>query len=459
MRVTFVGGARDVTGSCHKIDCCGKTILLDCGMHQGHRDEADRLNRSFPFDPASIDFVLLSHAHIDHSGNLPTLVKHGFSGSIITTRATADLLKVMLKDSAHIQERDIEYVNKKRRKKGEPPKDVLYDEEDVEETLKLLESVDYRVPVALAKRLQAEFFDAGHMLGSAIVKLSDGSTSLTFTGDLGREGMPILRDPYQVEDTDFLITESTYAGRTHEDMSQTEEGLREITLESLGRRGKMIVPAFAVGRTQALVYSLHSLFNDGKIPEIPIFVDSPLSVNATEVFRKHPECYDEDARAMVHADGDPFGFGRLEYVKTTEESKALNAIEYPCVIISASGMCEAGRILHHLKNSIGESRNTVLIVGYQARGTLGRRLVEKEKVVKIFGEPCRRKCRIEVLNGYSAHADDTELKRYIERIDVRKEIFCVHGEVDRMLPFAEALARSKGCAVRAPSPGESFELD
>ncbi len=458
MIITFLGGARDVTGSCHKVDCGDKTLLLDCGMHQGHRDEADRLNRSFQFDPSDIDLVLLSHAHIDHSGNLPTLVKHGFKGRIITTRATVDLLNVMLRDSAHIQQRDIEYVNTKRMKKGQPPKEVLYDEGDVERTLKLLEKVDYRVPVMLAEGLEAEFLDAGHMLGSAVVKLSDGSTSLTFTGDLGREGMPILRDPYQVEATDFLITESTYAGRTHDDMSQTEEELRDITVKCLERRGKMIVPAFAVGRTQALVYSLHSLFNEGRIPEIPIFVDSPLSVNATEVFRKHPECYDEDARAMLHADGDPFGFGRLEYVKTTEESKALNAIEYPCIIISASGMCEAGRILHHLKNSISESRNTVLIVGYQARGTLGRRLVEKDSVVKIFGEPCRRRCKVEVLNGYSAHADDKELKRYIENMQIRKGIFCVHGEEDRMLSFAEALARSKGCTVRAPSPGESFEL-
>jgi metallo-beta-lactamase family protein len=459
MKITFAGAARAVTGSCHKVECGEKTILLDCGLHQGHREEADRLNRTFPFAPEAVDHVLLSHAHIDHSGNLPTLVRNGFKGPIVTTHATVDLLRVMLRDSAHIQKKDIEYVNKKRKRKGLPPKDILYSEADVEDTLALLEGVGYHERIVLGNGLTVQFEDAGHMLGSALIRLNDGATALTFTGDLGRKGLPILRDPDQVEETDYLITESTYAGRFHESARETEEELGEITTECLERKGKIIVPAFSVGRTQSLVYSLHSLFNDKKIPGFPIFVDSPLSVNATEVFRDHPECYDEETREMLRTDGDPFGFGRLKYVKDREESIALNSVDYPCMIISASGMCEAGRILHHLKNSIGDSKNTVLIVGFQAEGTLGRRLVEKEKVVKIFGEEHRRECRVEVLNGYSAHADDRELHEYIDNIKIAKGIFCVHGEGRSIIEFGRSLAGMKRCPVRVPVSGESFELD
>lgn len=459
MRITFIGAAREVTGSCHKVDCDGRSILLDCGLHQGHRDEADKLNRSFPFAPEKITHVLVSHAHIDHSGNLPGLVKNGFRGSIVATHATADLLRIMLRDSAHIQQKDIEYVNKKRRRKGLPPREILYSEKDVDDTLLLLESVDYYKKMRLGNGFSAEFMDAGHMLGSALIKVDDGRTTVTFTGDLGRRDLPILRDPYQLEETDYLITESTYAGRVHGGAEETEEELGEITMENLERKGKLVVPAFSVGRTQALVYSLHNLFNEGKIPEFPIFVDSPLSVNATRVFRKHPECYDEETREMLRAEGDPFGFGRLEYVRDKEESIALNRIDYPCMIISASGMCEAGRVLHHLKNSIEDKKNTVLIVGFQAEGTLGRRLVEREKVVRIFGEEYRRKCRIEILNGFSAHADDRELHEYINNVDVSKGIFCVHGEDGRIERFAESLGKMKNCPVRAPTAGESFDLN
>jgi len=458
MKITFIGAAGSVTGSCHKIDCNGKTILLDCGLHQGHRDEADRLNRSFSFEPGKIDLVLLSHAHIDHSGNIPTLVRNGFRGRVVATHATVDLVEVMLRDSAHIQCRDIEYVNKKRKRQGLPPKDVLYTEEDVDLTVDMLEGVEYSTEVPLGDGLTAEFFDAGHMLGSAIVKVKDTGTVLTFTGDLGRKRMPILRDPYQIDETDYLITESTYGSRLHDDIEDTAEELSEVTRNNFDRGGKMIVPAFSVGRTQALVYSLHSLFIDGQIPEVPIYVDSPLSVNATEVFRNHPECYDGETREMLHSEGDPFGFGRLKYVKDVEESKSLNKVGYPCVIISASGMCEAGRILHHLKNSIGDEKNTVLIVGYQARGTLGRRLVEREKVVRIFGEKYKRRCRVEVLNGYSAHADKDELREYIGNMNITKGIFCVHGEEDIIEEFAESLGRTETCAVRAPSVGDTFEL-
>lgn len=459
MKITFVGAAKSVTGSCHKVDCKGKTILMDCGLHQGHREEADRLNGSFLFEPDQVELVLLSHAHIDHSGNLPTLVRNGFRGRVVATHATVDLVKVMLRDSAHIQQKDIEYVNKKRKKKGLPPKDVLYTEEDVDLVINMLERVDYMSEVPLGDGLTAEFLDAGHMLGSAIVRIRDDDTTLTFTGDLGRKKMPILRDPYQVDETDYLITESTYGNRLHEEIDDTTEELSEVTRENHERRGKMIVPAFSVGRTQALVYSLHSLFIDGRIPEVPIYVDSPLSVNATEVFRNHPECYDGETREMLLSEGDPFGFGRLKYVRSVEESKSLNTIDYPCIIISASGMCEAGRILHHLKNSIGHEKNTVLIVGYQARGTLGRRLVEKEKVVRIFGEKYARKCRVEVLNGYSAHADKQELHEYIDNMKVSKGIFCVHGEEDVIEEFTKSLGRKKVCSVRAPNVGDTFELN
>lgn len=458
MKISFLGAAKSVTGSCHRVECNGKTILLDCGLHQGHRDEADRLNRSFSFEPSQVDAVLVSHAHIDHSGNLPTLAKKGFRGRIITTRATADLLNVMLKDSAHIQKKDIEYVNKKRKKKGLPPKEILYTLDDAEEALAMLEGVDYGTRVSLGDGVNAEFFDAGHILGSAVVVVKDGKTTLTFTGDLGRKGMPILRDPYQVEETDFLITESTYGNRLHDRTVETEDELAEIIRESVRRNGKMIVPAFSVGRTQALVYSLHSLFLEKKIPEIPMFVDSPLSVNVTEIFKRHPECYDEEIKEMLHNEGDPFGFGNLKYVKNVEESRALNYVEHPCVVISASGMCEAGRILHHLKNSITDEKNTVLIVGYQARGTLGRRLVEKEKMVRIFGEEYRRRCRVEVLNGYSAHADKKELCEYIGNMSITKSIFCVHGEEKVAEEFADSLRKSKNCDVHVPNLGDSHGL-
>ena len=458
MKISFLGAAKTVTGSCHKVECNGKTVLLDCGLHQGHRDEADRLNRSFSFEPSRVDSVLVSHAHIDHSGNLPTLAKKGFRGRIIATRATVDLLNVMLKDSAHIQRRDIEYVNKKRKRKGLPPKDILYTQDDVEQALGMMEGVDYGTSVSLGGGVSAEFFDAGHILGSAVIRIRDGKRTLTFTGDLGRKGMPILRDPYQVDETDLLITESTYGNRLHDRAMETEEKLAGIIRESVRRKGRMIVPAFSVGRTQALVYDLHSLFLEKKIPEIPMFVDSPLSVNVTEVFKRHPECYDGEIKEMLYREGDPFGFGKLKYVSNVEESKALNRVNYPCVIISASGMCEAGRILHHLKNSITDKRNTVLIVGYQAKGTLGRRLVEKEKIVKIFGEEYKRRCRIEILNGYSAHADKRELGEYIGNMNVAKNIFCVHGEESVAEEFAESLRKSNGCDVHVPDLGDSFEL-
>ncbi|TET46648.1 MBL fold metallo-hydrolase [candidate division TA06 bacterium] len=458
MKISFLGAAKSVTGSCHRVECNGKTVLLDCGLHQGHRDEADRLNRSFSFEPSRVDFVLVSHAHIDHSGNLPTLAKKGFRGRIIATRATIDLLNVMLKDSAHIQKRDIQYVNKKRKKKGLPPKDILYTLDDVEQALGMMEGVDYGTRVSLGEGVSAEFFDAGHILGSALIRIEDGETTLTFTGDLGRKNMAILRDPYQVQETDSLITESTYGNRLHDRAVETEEKLAEIIRESVRRKGKMIIPAFSVGRTQALVYSLHSLSLEEKIPKLPMFVDSPLSMNVTEIFKRHPECYDEEIREMLHSEGDPFGFGNLKYVSDVEESRALNRVDYPCVIISASGMCEAGRILHHLKNSITDKRNTVLIVGYQAQGTLGRRLVEKEKIVRIFGEKYKRRCRIEVLNGYSAHADKRELGEYIGKMNITKNIFCVHGEENATKEFAESLRKSNNCGVHVPNLGDSFEL-
>jgi len=323
----------------------------------------------------------------------------------------------------------------------------------------MMEGVDYGASVSLGGGVSAEFFDAGHILGSAVIRIDDGKRTLTFTGDLGRKGMPILRDPYQVDDTDLLITESTYGNRLHDMANETEEKLAGIIRESVRRKGKMIVPAFSVGRTQALVYDLHSLFLENKIPEIAMFVDSPLSVNVTEVFKRHPECYDAEIKEMLHSDGNPFGFGKLKYVSNVEESRELNHVDYPCVIISASGMCEAGRILHHLKNSITDKRNTVLIVGYQARGTLGRRLVEKEKVVRIFGEEYKRRCRIEILNGYSAHADKRELSEYITNMNVTKNIFCVHGEENVAEEFAESLRESNDCDVHVPDLGDNFELN
>lgn len=466
MHLQFQGAARTVTGSMHLLHVGGKKILLDCGTYHGRRQEARDRNEHFPFDPVSIDAVVLSHAHIDHSGNLPTLVRQGFRGTIFATSATRDLCAVMLRDSAHIQERDAEFVTKKHARKGLPPVLPLYTQDDVDETMPLFRSVDYGTSFEVTEGITARFEDAGHILGSAAVllKLRENGSAITlaFTGDLGRSNLPILRDPRFVGDADYLISESTYGGRLHAPIQAMEEQLLNPVRRGCERKAKIVIPAFSVGRTQELVYVLHKLSLAGKIDNLPVYVDSPLSINVTKVFRDHPECYDKETRELLRrsAHEDPFGFKRLTYVRDVQDSIALNDKEGPFIVISAQGMCEAGRVLHHLRNTIGNPKNMVLIVGYQADHTLGKRLVMREPVVNIFGEPHELKAEVVVLNSFSGHADRNELLHYIKQFDRKrlKKTFLVHGDPDQAEKLASAIKEDGFGEVMVPARGTTVEL-
>jgi metallo-beta-lactamase family protein len=470
MNIQFQGAARTVTGSMHMVTVGGKTILLDCGIYHGHRDEAQKRNAHFPFDPASISAVVLSHAHIDHSGNLPGLVRQGFRGPIYATHATKSLCAVMLKDSAFIQEKDAEFVNKRNQKKGLPLVTPLYTEDDVDETMPLFQGVDYSRTFAVGEGMDCRFEDAGHILGSASVALTlrENSTTcrLVFTGDLGRPNLPILRDPVFVgasEGTDVLISESTYGGRFHQPVEEMEGQLLGPILRAANRRGKIIIPAFSVGRTQEIVYILHKLSVEGKIGHLPVYVDSPLSVNVTDVFRKHPECFDEETRAILSSphDSDPFGFERLTYIRNVEESKELNDRPGPFVVIAASGMCEAGRIVHHLANGVGDPKNMILIVGYQAENTLGKKLVMKEPMVNVFGEPHELRAEVVVLNSFSAHADRNEILHYVHEFDAKgvRSVFLVHGDLDQAEKLSGGFREAGFARVLIPGRGEIGALD
>ena len=465
MEIQFHGAAKTVTGSQHLISVNGSNILLECGLLQGKRRKSFERNRSLPFDAASVDALVLTHAHIDHSGNIPNLVRSGFRGSIYCTFATRDLCSAMLRDSAFIQEQDIAYVNKKRARKGQPPVEPIYTHADAVASLEHFVSVGYGRPVLVAPGVQCTFLDAGHILGSAIILLeieeNGRRTRVLFTGDLGRNEMPILRDPAPAPPADVLIAESTYGNRSHPTHEEAERRLLRLISWAYSRGGRVVIPAFAVGRTQEIVYSLHRLAVAHKLPNVPIFVDSPLAINVTGVFRLHPECYDEELRTFIAQDRhpDPFGFDRLRYVRNVEDSKALNTMDGPAVIISASGMCEAGRIQHHLKHTIEDPRNAVLIVSWQAPHTLGRRLVERRPVVKIFGEERALRARVEVINGYSAHADREELLDWAKAIapDLRYA-FAVHGEPDSVEAAAEGLRSLGAQRVAVPEQGDVFQV-
>lgn len=465
MNLTFWGAAQTVTGSMHLIEVNGQRILLDCGLYQGKRQLSYERNLNFPFDPASIDVVILSHAHIDHSGNLPNLVKQGFRGSIWGTPATRDLCVAMLQDSGHIQEQDAVYVNRKRERDGLPPIQPLYTKHDAVEAIKQFVSINYHRPFSPAAGVTATFLDAGHILGSAIVVLDivegERQRRLVFSGDLGRHGMAILRDPEPVTDgADLLILESTYGNRRHETRDEARNVLRQVIIETHKRRGKIIIPAFAVGRTQELVYALHELSAAQKIPTLDIYVDSPLAVDVTEIFRAHPECYDEETLALLQETRNPFGFRQLTYVRDVEDSKQLNFLRDSAVIISASGMCESGRILHHLKNNIEDGDNTILFSGFQAENTLGRRILDGNRRVRIFGEEYDVRARVARVEGYSAHADSDELRTWTSHFDRHRmqKIFLVHGEIDSALGLSGLLHKDGFNAVEAPERGQSFEL-
>lgn len=448
MQLTFWGAAQTVTGSMHLLSLDnGKHILMDCGLYQGRRDDANRINRTLPFNAADIDVVLLSHAHIDHSGLLPKLWQDGFRGPIYATHATYDLCALMLLDSAYIQQKDVRFVNKRHKKKGLPPVEPVYTMQDAEGVLEHFMGVGYGQSFSPMPGVAVEYRDAGHILGSATMVLTiqeHGKTlKLGFTGDVGRPGRPILRDPQPMADCDYLISESTYGGKTHEPASQAKAGLEAVIKRTSARGGRVIIPAFAVGRTQEIVYALDQLFNEERLPPIPIYVDSPLAVRATGVYEVHPECYDADLREYLLHDDNAFGFDRLTYIRDVEKSKALNGMHVPMVIISASGMCEAGRILHHLRNNIEDPRNTVMIVGYCADHTLGKKLVDRLPEVRIFGDTYALKAEVVVMNAYSAHADEPAMIDFIDHLDRERlrTLFLVHGAPERQTLFKQGLIR------------------
>jgi metallo-beta-lactamase family protein len=449
MRITFVGAAREVTGSMHLIEVNGKRVLLEGGMHQGRRDESYQRNLNFPFDPKTIDAVVLSHAHIDHSGNLPNLVKQGFNGHIWCTAATRNLAVYMLQDSGHIQESDIGYLNKKRRKEGKALLEPLYTKADAQRSLGSFVGVGLHRPINVADGVTATFYNAGHILGSAFVALDirEFSTGkqwrIIFSGDVGRPEMAILPTPEQPDVADILIMESTYGGRIHASKDEARKQLRDVVRDTVRRRGKVIIPSFAVGRTQEIVYTLNLLAAEGDIPLVPVYVDSPLAVSATEVFRMHPEEWDEEVRAFLEGERgrSPFDWTQIEYVRDAARSKQLNYRSEPAIIISANGMAENGRILHHLKNNIEESENTILFVSFQAEETLGRKLVAGARRVRILGEEYDVRARVVSIQGYSAHADQKELLAWARPLDRERlqQVFLVHGETDAATTLAEKL--------------------
>jgi len=467
MKITFQGAARTVTGSQHLIEVNGKTIMLDCGLFQGKRKEAFERNRNDFCQGKTVDILILSHAHIDHSGRIPCLVKSGFHGDIFCTSATRDLCAIMLMDSAFIQEKDVEFVNKQRRKNRQNPFEPLYTKEDVAKAMEQFVGLSYNRRHQLFPGVHLTLADAGHLLGSAHVILdiddqeSGTSKRLVFSGDIGREGIPIIRDPTPLtEGADILIMESTYGNRNHPPYQETDKELARIVNETVQRGGTLLIPAFAVGRTQQLVYALHKLYSSGAIPDLPVFVDSPLATRTTDIFKLHPEVYDAEIREFLLTDDDnnAFGFGRLQYTQSVEQSKALNERKGPMVIISASGMMEGGRILHHLRSRIEDPRNTILITGWQAPNTLGRRIVEKEEIVRVFGDEFRMRAHVEVQTGFSGHADHDGLLDFVRVMAKRPEqTFIVHGEEEASQTLAHDLRTELGLEnVVIPESLQSF---
>ena len=435
MKIHFNGAARTVTGSQHLLEINGFRILLECGLFQGRRIDTYELNQNFRFDPSKIDAVILSHAHIDHSGNLPNLVKNGYKKKIYATPATAALCDVMLRDAGHIQESDAKYVNKKKRRRGEPLIEPLYTMEDAADAVELFHSVEYEQPFEPAPGVTARFVEAGHILGSASIILDIEENGrkfrLWFSGDIGRMELPLMRDPVLPQGPDYLIMECTYGDKAHRDPESAYIEFRDVVKRTIERGGKVIVPAFAVGRTQELVYDLNRMFTAGEVPRVPVYVDSPLAVNASDIFRKFSHLFDEETRQFVAQGKHPaLTFDRLVYTRSVEESKALNERSEPMVIISASGMAETGRILHHLRNNIENSKNSIVIVSWQAPHTLGRRLAERNPEVKIFGELFEVRAEVATIGGLSAHAGQKFLVEYARAAGNPKQIFLVHGEQD-----------------------------
>jgi metallo-beta-lactamase family protein len=465
MRIEFLGGAQTVTGSQYVIEANGKRLLLDCGLFQGRRAESYARNQKLPFEPREIDAAILSHAHIDHSGNLPNLVKNGYDGPIYTTDASAHLANIMLMDSGHIQESDAEYVNKKRLKRGEPPIEPIYTMEDAAHVAQFFTPVKYEQEFSPIEGVTARLVEAGHILGSAAVVLDieeqGKQLRVWFSGDIGRRKLPLLRDPVLPKGVDYMIMECTYGDKVHRDPELAYIELGEVVGKTIGRGGKVIVPAFAVGRTQELVYSLNRMFSEGRLPRVPVYVDSPLAVNASDIFRAHPECFDAETLAFMGENGrkNALAFANLTYIRSVEESKALNERSEPMIIISASGMAEAGRVLHHLKNNIENPRNTVLIVSWQAPYTLGRRLADREPEVRIFGETYQRRAEVATIGGLSAHAGQALLTEYaLSTRETVNEIYLVHGEEKPATALMARLAENGMRNVSYPAFGHRVDI-
>jgi metallo-beta-lactamase family protein len=463
LRLTFHGAAGTVTGSSHLVESGGRRILLDCGMFQGRREESEARNRDPGFDAGSIDSIVLSHAHIDHAGLIPLAVRNGFRGTIHCTSATRDLAAMLLADSARIQTSDSDFVNKRRARRGEPPVEPLYGPEDAVAAMGHFATAPYGRSVEILPGIRIRFLDAGHILGSAQIELAcaEGGENrlLLFSGDLGRPTTPVLRDPDLSSRPDCLLLESTYGGRNHGTPQEAVAKLREVISATVSRGGKVIIPAFSVGRTQEILYYLRILLRTKGIPWVPVFVDSPLSFDATEVYRLHPECYDSETVELIHSGNSPFVFKGLQFIQTVSGSRALNSIAEPMIIISASGMCEHGRILHHLSHNIENPSSTILIVGFMAKNTLGRRLADRESVVRIFGEEFQRRADVQIINGFSAHADSDGLVAYAKAVAERAgRVFLVHGEPDQSLALKQRLGRESGIDARIASAGEAMDV-
>ena len=467
VEVEFLGATQTVTGSMHVVHAPQGKILLECGLFQGRRGEALSHNRTLPFAPKEIAMCVLSHAHIDHSGLMPMLYKSGYRGPVYCTPATRDLCRHLLEDSARIQASDARYLNRQidRGDLPGPRIEPLYSQEDVDGVLGLMRTVPYRVRTALREGVALTFYDAGHVLGSAIVALDIDDYGerrrVVFTGDLGRRNMPILRDPEIPDGANLLICESTYGGRLHPPIEEMDKRLAEVVEETYRRGGKLIIPSFALERAQEVVYALKRIRRAGRLPDVPVFVDSPLTVRITDVFREHPDCFDPETRELLRHGNSPFDFPNLRYIASVEESKALSTSGDPAVVISASGMCESGRVVHHLKATIEDERNTVLIVGWQAQHTLGRRLVEQRLRVPIFGVERDRRARVVVLNGFSAHADHDDLVAFAEAVRERgklRRVALVHGELPAMRKLESDLTERGFPDVRIPNKGDRVPL-
>jgi metallo-beta-lactamase family protein len=466
MKIKFLGAAREVTGSKHLIVTKnGKKLVLDCGMYQGKGMETDALNRTLGFNPQDIDHIILTHAHIDHSGLIPYVYKLGFRGSVICTNATRDLCSIMLADSGYIQEHDTYTHNKQRARKGLEPLEPIYTKQDAIQCMELFIGVPYDRKFRIDDNIKVLFTNSGHMLGSGVTNIEimeDGrKQTVAYTGDIGRPVNRILAQPKPFPQADFLITESTYGDRLHKDANESEEELLNIMTDTCVRKGgKLIIPSFAVGRTQELVYSLNKFYNEKKLPKIDIYVDSPLAVNATDIFRLHPECFNDDILRILDTDHDPFGFNSLFYIKSTEDSKRLNNIKKPCVIIAASGMMEAGRIKHHLANSISDPKNTILVVGYCSPRTLGAKILRGEQQVSIHGNVYEVKAEIRRLESYSGHGDYKEMMDYIGCQDKSqlKKVFIVHGEYEAQKTYEKHLVDAGYHNVSIPAVGEEYSF-